>query len=81
MSNFRVSDDSRTRAEGVLMHAIEIVQRYSPSHSSAATEDVLDQLLEVLDGPEAKQVYETLKAGRQSKPARRERHLHRTFVG
>ncbi len=48
-------------AEGVLVKAISVVQRASPPDSGMTRDDLLDELLEVLDGPEALEVYNRCK--------------------
>ncbi len=50
----------RTKAETVLMEAISIVQAASPPNSGISRDELLDLLLEVLDGPDALDVYNRL---------------------
>jgi hypothetical protein len=80
MSHIRLTH-SHTPAEGVLLRAIEIVQRYCPTDSGLSKEQLLDELFDVLDGPEAAEVYQTLKAGRHHHEYRRQRHWHHSFAG
>jgi hypothetical protein len=47
--------------EGVLVKAISVVQGSMPPDSGVSPEQLLDELLEVLDGPEAIEVYNRLK--------------------
>lgn len=44
-------------AEGVLVKAISVVQRVSPPDSGCTLDNLLDELLEILDGPEALEIY------------------------
>ncbi len=46
-----------TKAERVLVQAIEMVQAASPPDSEISRDELLDRLLELLDGPEALEVY------------------------
>jgi len=48
-------------AEGVLVKAISVVQRATPPDSGMTRDNLLDELLEVLDGPEAIEVYNRSK--------------------
>ncbi|CAN7587067.1 hypothetical protein LJR016_004337 [Devosia sp. LjRoot16] len=48
-------------AEGVLVKAISVVQRASPPDSGVTRDRLLDELLEVLDAPEAIDVYNRSK--------------------
>lgn len=50
-------------AEGVLVKAISVVQRAAPPDSGMTRDHLLDELLEVLDGPEALEVYNRSKIG------------------
>lgn len=52
MSHIRLMH-SHTPAEGVLLRAIETVRRNAPTDSGLSKEQLLDELLDVLDGPEA----------------------------
>lgn len=47
--------------EGARVKAISVVQRASPPDSAMPRDDLLDELLEVLDGPEALEVYNRSK--------------------
>jgi hypothetical protein len=46
-----------TKAERVLVQAIEMVQAASPPGAEIGRDELLDRLLELLDGPEAIEVY------------------------
>jgi hypothetical protein len=82
MSHLRiVSGHTHTPAEGLLLRAIEIVQRCSRPDSGLNRDDALDQLFDVLDGPEARHVYQTLKAGRRHHRPAHPRHWHQSFAG
>lgn len=48
-------------AEGVLVKAISVVQHASPPDSGVTRDRLLDELLEVLDAPEAIEVYNRSK--------------------
>ncbi|HWV13239.1 MAG TPA: hypothetical protein VN110_08075 [Sphingobium sp.] len=47
----------RTKAEIVVMQAVAIVQAATPPDSDISRDELLDLLLDVLDGPEALEVY------------------------
>lgn len=44
-------------AEGGLVKAVSVVQRAAPPDSGWTCDDLLNELLDVLDGPEALEVY------------------------
>lgn len=48
-------------AEGVLVKAISVVQRAMPPDSGMTRDTLLDELLDVLDGPEAIEIYNRSK--------------------
>lgn len=57
----RLNSRPIANAEGVLVKAISVVQRASPPDSGMTRDSLLDELLEVLDGPEAIEVYNRSK--------------------
>ncbi|RYE42127.1 MAG: hypothetical protein EOP24_33930 [Hyphomicrobiales bacterium] len=46
-----------TKAENVLAQAIAVVQAATPPDSGISRDELLDLLLDILDGPEALEVY------------------------
>lgn len=46
-----------TKAENVLAQAIAVVQAATPPGSGISRDELLDLLLDILDGPEALEVY------------------------
>ena len=49
-----------SKAERVLVQAVSVVQAAAPSGSGINRDELLDRLLEILDGPEALEVYNRL---------------------
>ena len=49
-----------SRVERVLVQAVSVVKAAAPPGSGVSRDELLDRLLEILDGPEALEVYNRL---------------------
>jgi hypothetical protein len=54
-----------TSAEEIIVQAQEILAAYRVPNSGVSDGDCINRLLEVLDGPEAIEIYETVSARRE----------------
>ena len=76
-----VSDRCHVAAEALLLEAVGVMQRYVSAERGLSRDRAFDELLEILDSPQAAEVCETLRNTHRHHRPHMPRLWHRHFAG